>query len=676
MPDARPLPFAGARLSRVELGRRHLAPGGGDRRAHASWPCRSAPSSSTGPTCRSTPTPASRWRWPRGSRPAVRASRWRRAVAYGASGEHAGFPGTLLVGHEVLADLLVELVRSARRSFAGVVLVSAHGGNEEALSLLRGALPRPRATTCWSGAPRIAGRRRARRADRDVADAGHRPRRRAARAGRGRVHRAARATCCPVCAPKGCGRYRPTACWVTPRVRAPTRAGRSSTRLVRDLAARRGGALVRPREPGRRRHRRRPRHRRGHGRRAGGCRVAGRGRRPLRRRPGPRLPAGHQGRPRGGGRPPRRRRAHGGRRRAEPRRTCGPRWTRPSRTSGACRPPSPWPASSAAARRCGRRPTPSGTCCSTSTSTACATWRRPPCRRCSTRPQPRQGRFVAVASAAGLLGLRRLSAYSASKHAVIGLVRSLAADLAGTGITANAVCPGSTRGPMLDASAAVYGLRLGRGVRRAPAGGAPARAGGAGGAHRLAVRPGLGRRDRRRAARRRRHDDVVDDRRTRRTAMAECTHLDQIADVEPQTPQGCGACMAIGGTVGPPAAVPVVRRGELLRLVTQPARHGALPPVGPSAHPVLPARRGLDLVLRRRARHGAGLDVREETVTSAGSVAATSRSACRPSAGRGQWCTTPPACTGQGEVGTLCRLSWRRPALRRRGVNTAVTSGC
>jgi len=73
-------------------------------------------------------------------------------------------------------------------------------------------------------------------------------------------------------------------------------------------------------------------------------------------------------------------------------------------------------------------------------------------------PAPRQGRVVVVASAAGLLGLRRMSGYSASKHAVIGLVKALAADLAGTGITANAVCPGSTRTDGLDASAVVYGL--------------------------------------------------------------------------------------------------------------------------------------------------------------------------------------------------------------------------
>jgi mycofactocin system creatininase family protein len=57
-------------------------------------------------------------------------------VSYGASGEHAGFAGTLLVDHAVLADLLLELIRSARASFSGVVLISAHGGNHEALSLV------------------------------------------------------------------------------------------------------------------------------------------------------------------------------------------------------------------------------------------------------------------------------------------------------------------------------------------------------------------------------------------------------------------------------------------------------------------------------------------------------------------------------------------------------------
>ncbi len=59
------------------------------------------------------------------------------AIPYGASGEHAGFPGTLLVGHEVLADLLLELVRSARATFSGVVVVNAHGGNGETLETLR-----------------------------------------------------------------------------------------------------------------------------------------------------------------------------------------------------------------------------------------------------------------------------------------------------------------------------------------------------------------------------------------------------------------------------------------------------------------------------------------------------------------------------------------------------------
>ncbi len=60
------------------------------------------------------------------------------ALAYGASGEHAAFPGTLLVDHHVLAGLVVELVRSARSAFGGVVFVSAHGGNAEGLALAEG----------------------------------------------------------------------------------------------------------------------------------------------------------------------------------------------------------------------------------------------------------------------------------------------------------------------------------------------------------------------------------------------------------------------------------------------------------------------------------------------------------------------------------------------------------
>jgi len=68
------------------------------------------------------------------------------------------------------------------------------------------------------------------------------------------------------------------------------------------------------------------------------------------------------------------------------------------------------------------------------------------------------GRFVAVASAAALRAMPRLAAYSAAKAAIVGYVRALAADLAGTGVTANVVCPGSTRGAMLAASAGVYDL--------------------------------------------------------------------------------------------------------------------------------------------------------------------------------------------------------------------------
>jgi creatinine amidohydrolase len=56
-------------------------------------------------------------------------------IPLGASGEHQGFPGTLSVGTQALAGLLGELVRSARTSFRGMVVVSGHGGNHDALSL-------------------------------------------------------------------------------------------------------------------------------------------------------------------------------------------------------------------------------------------------------------------------------------------------------------------------------------------------------------------------------------------------------------------------------------------------------------------------------------------------------------------------------------------------------------
>lgn len=74
------------------------------------------------------------------------------------------------------------------------------------------------------------------------------------------------------------------------------------------------------------------------------------------------------------------------------------------------------------------------------------------------RPKPRRGRFVAIASAAGMRGNPTIADYTAAKHGVVGLVRSLALELGRRGITANAVAPGSTETDILKASAALYGL--------------------------------------------------------------------------------------------------------------------------------------------------------------------------------------------------------------------------
>ena len=276
---------------------------------------------------------------------------------------------------------VVELVRSARRSFAGVV-AGRRARRERARHWPRSsARAGQRATTCSSGRAAAAG----------------------GDAHAGRTETSLLLALDPSAvrlelAEPGCTEPLGT---LLPRLRAegvrpvssngvlgdPTGASAEEglellDALASDLAAARVVALVTGVSPRRRRHRRGAGHRRGDGRCARGRRLAGGGGGPLRRRPGARLRPGHQGRPGGGGRPPRRR-------------PCAP-WSGDVRSPsdmraavdeavghfGGVARPSPRPASSAAGRRCGRPPTPSGTRSSTSTSTGCATWPRPSCRRC------------------------------------------------------------------------------------------------------------------------------------------------------------------------------------------------------------------------------------------------------------------------------------------------------
>lgn len=73
---------------------------------------------------------------------------------------------------------------------------------------------------------------------------------------------------------------------------------------------------------------------------------------------------------------------------------------------------------------------------------------------------PTRGSLVAITSAAASRGLYHLSAYCMAKHAVAGLVRGLAADLEGTGVTVAGVAPGSTDTDMLAATAALYDVSV------------------------------------------------------------------------------------------------------------------------------------------------------------------------------------------------------------------------
>lgn len=75
------------------------------------------------------------------------------------------------------------------------------------------------------------------------------------------------------------------------------------------------------------------------------------------------------------------------------------------------------------------------------------------------------GRIVMVASTAARIGYRYASGYVASKHAAVGLMRSVAAEVAGTGVTANAVCPAFVRTEMTAQSIARIVQATGRSER-------------------------------------------------------------------------------------------------------------------------------------------------------------------------------------------------------------------
>ncbi|MCU1665915.1 MAG: Short-chain dehydrogenase/reductase [Pseudonocardia sp.] len=72
------------------------------------------------------------------------------------------------------------------------------------------------------------------------------------------------------------------------------------------------------------------------------------------------------------------------------------------------------------------------------------------------------GRVVAIASVAAKRGEPYISAYTASKHGLLGLVRSAASELATTGVTVNAVCPAYVDTPMTDATVASISSTTGR----------------------------------------------------------------------------------------------------------------------------------------------------------------------------------------------------------------------
>jgi NAD(P)-dependent dehydrogenase (short-subunit alcohol dehydrogenase family) len=72
------------------------------------------------------------------------------------------------------------------------------------------------------------------------------------------------------------------------------------------------------------------------------------------------------------------------------------------------------------------------------------------------------GRIIFIASTAGLKGYPYVAAYCAAKHGVVGLSRALSIELAPTGITVNAICPGYTDTPLLANAVAKISAKTGR----------------------------------------------------------------------------------------------------------------------------------------------------------------------------------------------------------------------
>jgi NAD(P)-dependent dehydrogenase (short-subunit alcohol dehydrogenase family) len=86
------------------------------------------------------------------------------------------------------------------------------------------------------------------------------------------------------------------------------------------------------------------------------------------------------------------------------------------------------------------------------------------CARAAVPPMMERGRgrFIAIGSTASVKGYAYAGAYAAAKHGLLGMIRSLALELAKTGVTANAICPGYTDTPMLRAAMDGVAAKTGR----------------------------------------------------------------------------------------------------------------------------------------------------------------------------------------------------------------------